>query len=706
MAEGRTCPECGATLSDTETEGLCPRCLMKLGLGVPTEKEVLASTEDVVDVPRRSRSLPDNIGSYKILELLGKGGMGEVYLAEQERPLRRRVALKVIKFGMDTEQVIARFESERQALALMSHPNIAKVLDAGEGNGRPYFVMEYVAGVPITDYCDRHRLNTAERLNLFMTVCNAVQHAHQKGIIHRDIKPSNVLVELQDGSPSPKVIDFGVAKATEQRLTEKALFTQHGFLIGTLEYMSPEQAEMTTLDVDTTTDIYSLGVLLYEMLTGVLPFDSKPLREAGYDEIRRIIREDKPPTPTTRLNSLGDTAIEVAKRRRTDLKSLRKEIRGELEWITLKALEKDRTRRYATASEFAGDIGRHIRDDPVLAGPPSRAYELRKLVRRHKVGFAFACSLAILITVFAVTATIQAQRISNERDRAQIEAQRVNLEAEGIYRLIQTDGEEGFDLLREAMDLHRSVLGSDSPELAPHLYKLAAVMDLGAAEANRPEITGLFREALSILRQTVPQEDPRILESIHFLADNLFVPRPPPPPPPAGGLVERKSYASGNQGREYAPDLILEEKEGLYREALELTTRLFPGDESRSASVLGDLATVLERRGDEAASNGDYRSAELFYREAVELTRRADSPLWRIVAAEGNLVDALAMSGSYTEAEDLLLSGYARLEQSDERQAPRRRTSTLERLIALYEVWGRLDIAAEYATRLATLSPP
>ena len=276
----------------------------------------------------------------------------------------------------------------------------------------------------------------------------------------------------------------------------------------------------------------------------------------------------------------------------------------------------------------------------------------------------------------------------------------------GIYRLIQTDGEEGFDLLREAMDLHRSVLGSDSPELAPHLYKLAAVMDLGAAEANRPEITGLFREALSILRQTVPQEDPRILESIHFLADNLFVPRPPPPPPPAGGLVERKSYASGNQGREYAPDLILEEKEGLYREALELTTRLFPGDESRSASVLGDLATVLERRGDEAASNGDYRSAELFYREAVELTRRADSPLWRIVAAEGNLVDALAMSGSYTEAEDLLLSGYARLEQSDERQAPRRRTSTLERLIALYEVWGRLDIAAEYATRLATLSPP
>jgi WD40 repeat protein len=343
------------------------------------------------------------IGPYRILGLLGAGGMGEVYLAEQSRPLRRRVAVKIIKRGMDTEQVIARFESERQALALMNHPNIARVFDAGEQDGRPYFVMEYVPGIPITEYCDRQRLTTRERLALFAIVCHAVQHAHQKGIIHRDLKPSNVLVSVQDGQPVPKVIDFGVAKAIDQRLTERTLFTQHGLLVGTPEYMSPEQAEMTGLDVDTRTDVYSLGVLLYELLVGALPFDAQALRRAGFDEMRRMIREDDPVKPSTRVSSLGEKGAEIAKRRQTDLKSLGRQLRGDLEWITLKALEKDRTRRYSTASEFAGDIERHLAGDPVLAGPPGIAYRTQKLVLKHRraaAGLAFgAVGLAIAAAI-------------------------------------------------------------------------------------------------------------------------------------------------------------------------------------------------------------------------------------------------------------------------------------------------------------------
>jgi non-specific serine/threonine protein kinase/serine/threonine-protein kinase len=275
--------------------------------------------------------------------------MGLVYAAEQTQPVRRSVALKVIKLGMDTKEVIARFEAERQALALMNHPNIARVLDAGSTpDGRPFFVMEYVPGEPITSYSDRQKLSTKERLELFVQVCDAVQHAHQKAIIHRDLKPSNVLVMVQDGKPLPKIIDFGVAKATNQRLTEKAVFTELGQIIGTPEYMSPEQAEMGATDIDTRTDIYSLGVLLYELLVGELPFDSGELRQAGYAEIQRIIREEEPPKPSTRLSHLTEGSKKVAERRKTDLVKLLREIRGDLDWITMKALEKDRVRRYGT----------------------------------------------------------------------------------------------------------------------------------------------------------------------------------------------------------------------------------------------------------------------------------------------------------------------------------------------------------------------
>ncbi|MDB5348927.1 MAG: pknB 8 [Planctomycetota bacterium] len=308
--------------------------------------------------------------------------MGIVFLAEQERPLRRTVALKVIKPGMDTEQIVARFEAERQALALMDHPSIAKVLDAGATeSGRPYFVMELVKGVPITEYCDTVHLTPRERLELFIPVCEAVQHAHQKGIIHRDIKPSNVLVAMQDGRPVPKVIDFGIAKAVDQKLTERSLFTQHGMIVGTLEYVSPEQAQLSAMDVDTRTDVYALGVVLDELLTGTSPLERSRLRGAAYSEILRRIREEEPPTPSTRLSESREGLPSVAANRRVEPARLTKLVRGELDWIVMKALEKDRTRRYEMASRFARDIRRHLDGDAVEASPPSAMYRIGKFAQ-------------------------------------------------------------------------------------------------------------------------------------------------------------------------------------------------------------------------------------------------------------------------------------------------------------------------------------
>ncbi|MCL5279188.1 MAG: protein kinase [Planctomycetes bacterium] len=439
------------------------------------------------------------IGRYKLLEKIGEGGMAVVYMAEQTEPIRRKVALKIIKLGMDTRQVIARFEAERQALALMDHPSIAKVLDAGATEtGRPYFVMELVQGLSITEYCDKNSLSTKDRLILFLQVCHAVQHAHQKGIIHRDIKPSNVMVTQHDGKPMPKVIDFGIAKATNQKLTEKTLFTRYAHIIGTPAYMSPEQAELSDLDVDTRSDIYSLGVLLYELLTGTTPFSEEELRKAGYVEMQRVIREQEPIKPSTKLSALGDTLTDIAKRRNCTPDLLRKTIRGDLDWIVMKSLEKDRVRRYETAGGLAEDVRRHLEHEPVVARGPSTTYRLGKFLRRHRVQ-----TIALLATILLIGATVVVLSLWNQ-DR---------------LRLVKADGFRDQGVLSQAREQYargqrqaalqtiQSVLQSQhvGPEaqllcagiLAEDRRVDEAMAMLGNLVHDRPEIAGAAHALLA-----------------------------------------------------------------------------------------------------------------------------------------------------------------------------------------------------------------
>ena len=390
------------------------RFFTETGTALKLAEPNLTSTHgDPVSFGANSASVPGEesvgtrIGRYKLLKKIGEGGWGVVYLAEQEEPVRRRVALKIIKLGMETKSVIARFEAERQALAMMDHPNIARVYDAGATDrGPPYFVMELVRGVKITAYCDQHRLDTRERLDLFIQVCHAIQHAHQKGIIHGDIKPSNIMVSQNDGIPVPKVIDFGISKATEARLTDRLLFTSYAQLIGTPAYMSPEQADMSGLDTDTRSDIYSLGVLLYELLTGTTPFDAKQLLESGLDEMRRTLREKEPARPSARLTTLqGAELAKTAGERQAEPHRLANLLQGDLDWIVMKALEKDRGRRYETANGLALDIQRHLNNEAVMARPPSRLYRLQKLVRRNRVVFAAGGAVAAALVIGLGTST-------------------------------------------------------------------------------------------------------------------------------------------------------------------------------------------------------------------------------------------------------------------------------------------------------------
>jgi WD40 repeat protein/serine/threonine protein kinase len=445
--------------------------------------------------PGFSRGGPRGQLSYRTPS--GRRRHGNGLPAHQEEPILREVAVKVIKLGMDTRQVIARFESERQALAVMDHPNIARVFEAGTTEqGRPYFAMEYVPGIPITQYCDENELNTRKRLELFLPVCQAVQHAHQKGIIHRDIKPANILVAIRDGRAVPTIIDFGLAKATEKRLTEETLFTQIGALIGTPEYMSPEQAEIGEHDIDSRTDIYSLGVVLYELLVGTVPFDSKALRQAGYDEIRRVIREEDPPKPTTRLGSLGGTAVDVARRRHTDVSSLTRQIRGDLEWITLKALEKEPARRYASASEFAADIMRHLGDEPVVAATQTTPYRVRKFIRKHRTGVAAAA--AVVACLLATVVITTALYIRAERNRA-IAARRSYVANIGAAAL-SLNASQPEDARRQLMRCDPKLRGWEWRHLLfrtdPSLALLTANSDLSprAAFAFSPDGRWMFWE--------------------------------------------------------------------------------------------------------------------------------------------------------------------------------------------------------------------
>ncbi|HEX5136535.1 MAG TPA: serine/threonine-protein kinase [Planctomycetota bacterium] len=650
-------------------------------------------------------SAGDLLGPYKLLQPIGSGGFGVVWMAEQERPVRRKVALKIIKLGMDTKQVVARFEAERQALAMMDHENIAKVFDAGATErGRPYFVMELVKGVPITEYCDQAHLTTGERLELFQRVCHAVQHAHHKGIIHRDIKPSNVLVTLHDGRPVPKVIDFGVAKATDHRLTERTLFTEFRQIIGTPEYMSPEQAEFSGLDIDTRSDVYSLGVLLYELLTGTKPFDMRALLEKGFDEMLRHIREVDPPKPSTRVSTLGEAGTGIAQHRRTAPRLLGRVLRGDLDWICMRALEKDRTRRYGTASDFAADIGRYLLDRPIEARSPSTLYRTSKFVRRHRAGVAAAAVALVALVGGLVVAGLgwreaAAQReVAASREReARTEATRArNVVAflEGMLGAGDPHSAKGADYtVRELLDDFGGGLRGqleDEPEVAATLHQILAnayghldlldkaeehqkiALDLRRqhlgeshpdtrgsmlGQAWRLHDRGRYADAERILRglrdqlADAPSRDPGPDLLDYGLADMLVhEARLDEARTAAEACVERRR-ARGAPPADVADALRLLARtsadpvraEALLREALAIERSALGANHPDVATTLMDL--------------GQLRAKSLAYEEAIELYRES-SGIWKAQlgrdspAVLGLLSTALDRLGRHKEAEE------------------------------------------------------
>jgi serine/threonine protein kinase len=499
------------------------------------ESPVLRTVRDTLpEVQKISEGPGTKIGRYKLLQKIGEGGMGAVYMAEQEEPVRRRVALKIIKVGMDTKQVIARFEAERQALALMDHPNIARVLDGGATEtGRPYFVMELVRGTKITQYCDDARLSTRERLDLFIQVCQAIQHAHQKGIIHRDIKPSNILITINDGVAVPKVIDFGIAKATnQQQLTDKTLFTAFEQFIGTPAYMSPEQAVLTSVDIDTRSDIYSLGVLLYEMLTGKTPFDANELLASGLDEMRKTIREKEPVRPSTRLSIMLEGELTTtAKHRQSDAPKLVNLLRGDVDWIVMKCLEKDRQRRYETANGLAADLKRHLNHEPVTARPPSAAYRFQKLLRRNKVmSAATALVLTAILagTAVSITQTLRARRELRRALAAESQAQKEKANAQAALHFIQDDvlsqASPGYQPDREltVRALIDRIAGRlDQPSRRPPLVEASIRQTLGSVYAelgDYPKAAQHYEGALRLQREHLGDSHPDTLRTLYGLS--------------------------------------------------------------------------------------------------------------------------------------------------------------------------------------------
>ena len=717
MSEPVRCASCGLPLDPPGPGGLCPVCLLKMGLEAAEGPDTAGATTSAGPA---AGAVPGVIGPYHLLQVIGEGGMGLVYLAEQREPLVRRVALKLIKPGMDTREVLARFEAERQTLALMDHPNIARVLDAGLGPGdRPYFVMEYVAGIPITDYCDRHRLRNAERLQIFLQVCAALQHAHQKGIIHRDLKPSNILVTVQDGKPVPKIIDFGIAKATRQGSLERAAFTQLGMLIGTPEYISPEQAEASGLEVDTTTDIYSLGVVLYELLTGMLPFDSDTLRRAGYAEMHRIIREQDPPKPSLRVTALGASAADVARQHQTTQPGLGTQLRGDLDAIAMKAMEKDRTRRYASASEFAADITRYLNGEAVVASPPSVLYRARKFVRRHRLGVAAATLVAAALVVGLTLSTVFYIRSEAARARAEIDAARSRLDADAMQAAFRDDTEGYRSLSEQAMALHRRALGPGNPALAPFLVNqlnIWAVID----ERLRPQGTdALFREAVGLIEQALDAGDTSVVKPLLALSQfvrsdevdmrRLFG--------KALALVRRKPQGAERDtpdqlnlladvvelGRPGAmPNESSESAERVAREILALRRQGHPAGAPQVTVSLLRLLDVVAVRADRLRKRGDLAAAAAAYREARALVLESGPGTERRVAAiEADLGRCLTGLGRLAEAEQLLTGSYRVLQTGHgERYATTQ--LAVSGLVDLYTAWGK----PEEATRYRLLLPP
>ncbi len=567
------------------------------------------------------------LGPYHLLELIGAGGMGEVWLAEQKQPVRRRVAIKLIKAGMDTREVVARFESERQALALMDHPAIARVFDAGSTpQGLPYFVMEYVNGVPITDYCDRNRLTTRQRLELFIRVCEAVQHAHQKAIIHRDLKPSNILVGEVDGKPMPRIIDFGVAKAISQHLTGHTIYTRVGAIVGTPDYMSPEQADSAGVDVDTRTDVYSLGVVLYELLVGALPLDFQRL---PLDEVVRRIRYQDAARPSTKLRTLGAESAATAQNRGVDVPTLTRLLRGDLDAITLKALEKDRARRYATPLDLAADIGRYLNNEPVLARRAGAAYRASKYVRRHRVGVAVACVGVLLLAAFAVTQMVELRRITRERDRAD----RITTFMTGVFRVSDPNEARGNrvtarELLdKAASEIERS-LASDPELQARMMYTMAQAYDgLGLDERALP----LIQRAAAIQMRILGPRAPDTLRSMRFLAsvlrlldrneeaEKVIRPTLDADREVLGPEAEETLLARGALARILAREERLPEAEKVQRETLDVQRRVLGPLHPDTLQSMNSMGSVLQLEGRYA------ESAELF-RKLIELDRRTFGP--------------------------------------------------------------------------------
>lgn len=655
------CLQCGTELgTGSHASGRCPACAGSDAIPTLTHQ------------PGPEAGLPERIGSYRLLRQLGEGGMGTVYLAEQREPVRRRVALKVIKEGVDSRTVLARFASEQQTLAILNHQGIARVFDAGvTAEGRPYFVMEYVAGAPITVHCDARNLGLEQRLELFLQVCEAIQHAHHKGIIHRDIKPSNVLVGVVDDQPEVKVIDFGVAKAIDHQLSRETLYTQVGSLLGTPEYMSPEQAGLGGFAVDMRSDIYSLGVLLYELLVGALPFDAQVLRSASTLEMLRILHEQEPPRPTTRISRLGDAAVVIARQRRLEPRALQRRLRGELEWITMRALEKDPSRRYGSASELAADIRRHLADEPVLAGPPGTVYRVRKLVRRHRFAAAAAAFLAVglLIGVAGLGAGMaQARRAEAraiaEADKAGREAATSRNVIEFLVELFEVPdpGEArgsvvtAREVLATGADrIHEELV--DEPEVQTRLMET-----IGRVYRN----LGLYASAESLLTRSLATRQEffgdtsaEVAESTNHLAQVLA----------DRGDYDRaerffrqslaiREALYGRRHEEVATALNnlaalqrtrgnLDEAEELYREALDIDRSLGVENAVGTAGTLSNLALLLQDKG-------DLEQSETLQREALALQRGvlgADHP--HLAVSLNNLGMLMYARQEYDEAASL-----------------------------------------------------